>query len=175
MQHALYKDTANDPLGAKVYLTSYRVIRHAELSLQEFDLSFHSYLALTYIEMVPRINMKELSDYLDVSQSIISRTVHSLERKNLISRLTASDKRKSELSLTSEARKKLLKARGKLNELSFILRHTPDFRLELTDSHLETLQKVVSVAKERPILRSHSEEPGESVFVRIAKPLRRRT
>lgn len=172
MSKALYKETAEDPLGAKLYLTSYRVIRHAEQSLAEFDLTFHSYLALYYVDKIPRISIKELCEYLDVSQSIISRTVHNLHTKGLIKRATSSDKRKSELALTAEARKKLRRASGKLNELSFLMRHQPDFRIADIDFQLARISKTVQVAKDRPLLRSESSnEVGESVMVRLSKKL----
>ena len=169
-KHALYKETTEDPLGSKIYLTSYRVIRHADQALQEFDLTFHSYLALYYIDKIPRISMRELCEYIDVSQSIISRSVQNLQSKGLLKRATASDKRKSELALTGEARKKLRRASGKLHELSFLLRHQQGFRIAETEAHLDSIQKVVSIAKERPIIRSESSnEPGESVLVRLTK------
>jgi len=172
MAKALYKETAEDPLGAKLYLTSYRVLRHAEQSLAEFDLTFHSFLALYYVEKVPRISIKELCEYLDVSQSIISRTVQNLHSKGLLKRAISSDKRKSELALTGEARKKLRRASGKLNELSFLMRHQPDFRINDIDSQLSRVQKAVSIAKERPMLRAEaSDAVGESVIVRLTKKL----
>lgn len=169
-KNALYKETTEDPLGTKLYLSSYRVMRHAEQALAEFDVSFHSYLAMYYIDKIPRISMKELCEYIDVSQSIISRTVQNLQTKGLLKRATSSDKRKSELALTGEARKKLRKASGKLHELSFLLRHQPNFRIADTDAQLDTIQKVVSIAKERPIIRSESNnDPGQSVLVRLSK------
>jgi DNA-binding MarR family transcriptional regulator len=169
-KHALYKETNEDPLGSKLYLSSYRVIRHAEQVLAEFDMTFHSYLAMYYIDKVPRISMKELCEYIDVSQSIISRTVQNLQDKKLLKRAVSSDRRKSELGLTGEARKRLRKANGRLHELSFLLRHQPHFRITETEAQLDTIQKVVSIAKERPILRSESSnEPGESVLVRLTK------
>ncbi len=167
---ALYKETSEDPLGTKLYLTSYRVIRHAEQALAEFDISYHSYLALYYIDKIPRVSMRELCEYLDVSQSIISRTVQTLQSKGLLRRAPASDKRKSELALTGEARKKLRKASGKLHELSFLLRHQPDFRIAEIDDHLEKVQKAVSIAKSRPMLKQEtSHDPGQSVLVRLGK------
>ncbi|MCA9347074.1 MarR family transcriptional regulator [Candidatus Saccharibacteria bacterium] len=167
---ALYKETADDPLGNKLYLTSYRVMRHAEQILIDFDLTFHSYLALYYIDRIPRISMKDLCEYIDVSQSIISRTVSNLESKGLLKKAISSDRRKSELALTSEARKKLRKASGKLHELSFIIRHQPNFRISETDLQLDLISKGVSVAKDHPILRNtSSSEPGESVIVRLTK------
>lgn len=169
-KHALYKETNEDPLGSKLYLTSYRVIRHAEQVLAEFDMTFHTYLAMYYIDKVPRISMKELGEYIDVSQSIISRTVQNLHDKGLLKRATSNDKRKSELGLTGEARKRLRKANGKLHELSFLLRHQPNFRIADTEGQLDTIQKAVSIAKERPLIRSEaSSDPGESVFVRLTK------
>jgi DNA-binding MarR family transcriptional regulator len=169
-KHALYKETTDDPLGTKLYLSSYRVLRHAEQLLSEFDMTFHSYLAMYYIDKIPRISMKELCEYIDVSQSIISRTVQNLQNKGLLKRAVSSDKRKSELALTGEARKKLKKANGKLHELSFLLRHQPGFRIAETDAHLDSIQKVVSIAKEHPIIRSESNnDPGESVLVRLTK------
>lgn len=172
MPKALYKETAEDPLGAKLYLTSYRVLRHAEQSLAEYDLTFHSYLALFYIEKIPRVSIKELCEYLDVSQSIISRTVQNLHTKNLLKRAVSSDKRKSELALTTDGRKKLRRASGKLNELSFLMRHQPDFRIADIDLQLTRIQKVVSVAKSRPLLRNDSSSAGgESVIVRFSKKL----
>jgi len=171
-KRALYKETTEDPLGTKLYLSSYRVMRHAEQALAEFDISFHSYLAMYYIDKIPRISMKELCEYIDVSQSIISRTVQNLQNKGLIKRATSSDKRKSELALTGEARKKLRKASGKLHELSFLLRHQPNFRIADTASQLDTIQKVVSIAKEHPMIRSESSsDPGESVLVRFTKKI----
>lgn len=166
----LYKETSEDPLGTKLYLTSYRVLRHAEQSLSEFDISFHSYLALYYIDKIPRVSMRELCGYLDVSQSIISRTVQTLQSKGMLRRAPASDKRKSELALTGEARKKLRKASGKLHELSFLLRHQPDFRIAEIDNQLDKIQKTVSIAKNRPMLRQEpSLASGESVLVRLSK------
>jgi len=148
---ALYKETSEDPLGTKLYLTSYRVIRHAEQALAEFDISYHSYLALYYIDKIPRVSMRELCEYLDVSQSIISRTVQTLQSKGLL-------------------RKKLRKASGKLHELSFLLRHQPDFRIAEIDDHLEKVQKAVSIAKSRPMLKQEtSDDPGQSVLVRLGK------
>lgn len=169
-KHALYKETTEDPLGSKLYLTAYRVIRHADQILAEFDLTFHGYLTLYYIDKIPRISMKELCEYIDVSQSIVSRSVHNLQEKGLVKRATSSDKRKSELALSGEARKKLRKASGKLHELSFLLRHQPGFRIADTDAQLDNVQKAVSIAKERPLIRSEtSSDPGESVFVRLTR------
>ena len=169
-KRALYKESSEDPLGSKLYLTSYRVLRHAEQALAEFNISFHSYLALYYIEKIPRISMRELCEYLDVSQSIISRTVQTLQKKGLIRRAPASDKRKCELALTGEARKRLKKASGKLHELTFLIRHQPDFRIAEIDAQLERIQKGVSVAKSRPILKQETNnEPGESILVRLGK------
>lgn len=169
-KRALYKETSEDPLGTKLYLTSYRVLRHAEQSLAEFDISFHSYLALYYIDKIPRISMRELCEHLDVSQSIISRTVQTLSSKGLLRRATSSDKRKSELALTGEARKKLRKASGKLHELSFLMRHQPDFRIAEIDTQLDKIQASVAVAKSRPLIRSESSDaPSESVLVRIGR------
>ena len=169
-KHALYKETTEDPLGTKLYLTAYRVIRHADQILSEFDLTFHGYLTLYYIDKIPRISMKELCEYIDVSQSIVSRSVQNLQQKGLIKRAISSDKRKSELALTGEARKRLRRASGRLHELSFLLRHQPGFRIVDTESQLDSIQKTVSIAKERPLIRSESSStPGESVFVRFTK------
>jgi hypothetical protein len=83
-KQALYKETSDDPLGARLYLTSYRVLRHAEQTLAEYDMTFHSYLALYYIDKIPRISIKDLCEYVDVSQSIISRTVQNLQTKKCL-------------------------------------------------------------------------------------------
>lgn len=171
-KQALYKETSDDPLGARLYLTSYRVIRHAEQTLGSFDMTFHTYLALYYIDKVPRISIKDLCEYMDVSQSIVSRTVQNLQGKNMLKKTSSTDKRKTELALTPEARKKLKKASGKLNELSFIMRHQPDFRIAEIELQLEKIQKAVQIAKNRPLLRSEpSDAPSQSVIVRLSKKL----
>jgi DNA-binding MarR family transcriptional regulator len=170
MRRALYKDTAEDPLGTRLYISAYRLTRHAEQILSDFDLTLHSYLVLYYVEKIPRVSIKELTEFLDVSQSIVSRSVQNLEQRKLLKRSVASDRRKNELSLSGEARKLLRKSSGKLHELSFILRHQPDFRISATEEQLDRIQKAVAVAKQRPLLRSDpSSEPGESVLVRLTK------
>lgn len=170
-KRALYKETAEDPLGAKLYITSYRVLRHAEQSLAQYDLSFHSYLVLYYVDKIPRISMRELGEYLDVTGSIVSRTIQNLQAKNLVKRATSSDKRKSELALTPEARRKLRKASGTLHEVSFLLRHQPNFRIAEIDAQLDKIQSTVAVAKSRPLLTTESkdQDAGESVLVRIGR------
>jgi DNA-binding MarR family transcriptional regulator len=173
MPKGLYKDTAEDSLGAKVYLTSYRVMRHAETILsQEFDLTFHSYLTLYYIDRIPRISMRHLCEYLDVSQSIVSRTIGNLEQRKYVTRATASDRRKTELSLSSEARRKLRRASGRLNELSFVLRHQPDFRIAAIDDQLDRVLSSVEITKSRPLVRRKSSDvPSQSVIVRLGKKM----
>lgn len=115
--------------------------------------------------------MRELKEYLDVSQSIVSRSIVNLTEKGLIKRGTASDRRKSELMITPEARKILRRCSGQLHELSFILRHQPDFRISVLIEQLDKIQLAVETAKTRPILRTkkRDQEKGESVMVRIAK------
>jgi DNA-binding MarR family transcriptional regulator len=144
---ALYSGNTEDALGTKLYLSAYRVMRHSEQALAEFDISYHSYLALYFIDKIPRVSMKELCSYLDVTQSIVSRTVKALEEKGYIRRGATSDKRKIELTLTGSARKKLRLASSKLYELSFLLRHQPDFRIAALEEQLDRINKSLEVAK----------------------------
>jgi DNA-binding MarR family transcriptional regulator len=167
---ALYSGNTEDALGTKLYLSAYRVMRHSEQVLAEFDISYHSYLALYFIDKIPRVSMKELCSYLDVTQSIVSRTIKALEEKGFVRKGTTTDKRKVELSLTTAARKKLRLASSKLYELSFLLRHQPDFRIAALEEQLDRIGKSLEVAKTRPMLRStNTSDPGESVMVRFRK------
>jgi len=167
----LYKDTAEDPLGSKLYITAYRTIRHAENILSSFGLTFHSFLILYYVDKLPRANVKVITELMYVSQPIVSRSLKLLEGKSLVARSTSSDRRMSEIVLTPEGRKLLKKSSGKLNEVSFIMRHQPHFRIAITDEQLERIARSVEIARERPLVSGMSDSPSESVHVRIKERL----
>ena len=170
---ALKKQIEDDVLGSKLVLTAYRTMRFVEISVEAFGLTYHTYLILYFADKIPRVSVKELTNLLDISQPIISRTVSQLESKGWVGKHVGNDRRLIEINLTGSGRKVLRNAQAKVHEVSFMMRHQQDFRLQNALEHLDKIVSGIETAKERPLIYSKtSDSEGEAVIVKIGNQLK---
>ena len=166
----LKKHIEDDVLGAKLTLTAYHYTRYVEKALEHYALSYHTYLVLYFTDKIPRVSVKELAVVMEVSQPIISRTLMQLEARRLIKKHAAADKRQVEVQLTTTGKKLLKQSLAKIHEVSFMMRHQPEFRIETAMNHLDKINAAIETAKERPLIynKTMSDSSDEPVIVKIA-------